>query len=369
LLAINETIKSIIMENDKVDYKIIKGKADEDELEQYRLTFEQNGSVRDIRNLFWLHQQNLVKTNTIFYAMSGGNVAAIYTALPVIFNFHGRKSKALQSIDTITDKSHRGKGLFPKLAGELYGNAKEEGFDLVYGFPNENSAPGFFKKLGWISFGEAPFLIKPMRLEYFIRKFLGRARDTENLDEKVNYPSPIRKDLGGKEYIEEIASFDKSYEHFWQEIALDLGVCVDRGTDYMNWRYVAKPGVQYSRYGFYKNGALKGVIVFTVLNKHQGRIGYVMELLYHKSGEDVGAELLKYAGRLFKSVKTDAVLSWCFRHSFNYTAYRKAGYYSLPVKFRPQHLFLGAKILNEKYNDLIADEKNWYISYSDSDTV
>ena len=166
------------MKNNGIDYKIVKGLADNDELDNYRLCFERNGTKRDIKNLQWLHQQNLAKVNTIYYAMNESKVAAIYTAMPVVFNINGEKKIALQSIDTLTDLEHRGKGLFPKLAAKLYDDAVENGFELVYGFPNENSAPGFFKKLKWSSFGEAPFLLKPMKITYFIKNFLKKSKIT-----------------------------------------------------------------------------------------------------------------------------------------------------------------------------------------------
>src|SRR5436190_1435872 len=96
------------------NYNIVKGIADNSELESYRLCFEKDGSKKDLLNLQWLHQRNLVNAHTIYYAMHGATVAAIYTAMPVIFNVNGFKKKALQSIDTLTDLEHRGKGLFPK---------------------------------------------------------------------------------------------------------------------------------------------------------------------------------------------------------------------------------------------------------------
>jgi len=108
--------------NSGADYKIIKGIADDEELENYRQCFKNNGTERDIKNLKWLHQQNLTNNHTIYYAIHNSTVAAIYTAMPVIFNINRHKAIALQSIDTITDANHRGKGLFPKLATKLVWN-------------------------------------------------------------------------------------------------------------------------------------------------------------------------------------------------------------------------------------------------------
>jgi hypothetical protein len=78
-----------------------------------------------------------------------GTPAAFYGvySCPLIFNkerFH-----AAQSGDTMTHKDHMGKGLFTLLAQKTYELAKELGVDFVFGFPNNNSFPGFQKKLDW----------------------------------------------------------------------------------------------------------------------------------------------------------------------------------------------------------------------------
>ncbi len=357
------------MENNSNEYLIVKGIADNKELENYRLCFEKNGTERDIKNLQWLHQQNLAGIHTIYYAMYGSSVAAIYTAMPVIFNIKGTRYTALQSIDTITDVGHRGKGLFPKLAAKLYEDAAEKGFELVYGFPNENSAPGFFKKLKWISFGEVPFLLKPLSITFFISKVFKRNKIKTPGSGYFFYAIPEKKELANNIYIKVLDSFGEDYDLVWQKVSEGIGLSVDRSAAYMNWRYVQKPGEQYSKCGVFIDGLLKGIIIFTIKNKHDGRIGYIMELIYDDTVQQAGDLLLKYAAQIFKKEKIDAALAWCFPHSFNYKSFRRSGYFNLPEKFRPQHLFFGVRSFNESNNKLIEHPENWYISYSDSDTV
>jgi GNAT superfamily N-acetyltransferase len=357
------------MENNSADYLITKGIADDAELENYRQCFIKNGTERDLRNLQWLHQQNLAATHSIYYAMQDNKVAAIYTAMPVVFLINGTRQKALQSIDTITDVDHRGKGLFPKLAARLYKDAEAAGFELVYGFPNENSAPGFFKKLQWIPFGEAPFLLKPLSLGYFFRKLLGRKSQDALADEQHVYKLPATKQVQKNTIISELATFDSAYDTLWMQVAAGISIAVDRSSGYMNWRYVTKPGANYSRCGIFENGHLKGIIVFTIKNKHNGRIGYIMELVYDPQRIDIGRQLLRYAAQICRQEGSDTMLAWCFPHSFNYKCFRAAGFFDLPVKLRPQHLFLGVRPFNQNNKELIAEKTNWYISYSDSDTV
>ena len=175
--------------------------------------------------------------------------------------------------------------------------------------------------------------------------------------------------MKGNFEIKEISKFDEKYDELYSAVSSQINIGVNRNAAYMNWRYIAKPDEIYARYGLYENNQLAGVVVFTLKNKHGGKIGYLMELLYDPKNEKAGKDLLKFCSRTLKKNNADLVLAWCFDHSFNYTCIRRNGYYKFPEKFRPQKLGFITKILNSKNTKDIYNIKNWYISYSDSDTV
>ena len=158
------------METIQTQYNIVKGNANDEELERYRECFYVNGTAKSLNILRWFHQQNLRNSNSIYYALTSdaGSIAAIYTYLPVILRCMGKLVNGMQSFDTLTDKNHRSKGLFIKLASKIEKEETLNNNELVYGFPNENSVHGFVNKLGFTYFGEVPFLIKPFRISYFI---------------------------------------------------------------------------------------------------------------------------------------------------------------------------------------------------------
>lgn len=352
-----------------MEFIISKGTGNDGELAQYCNCFRNNDMEKELDVMQWLHQQNLVQENTIYYAFDDDNIAAIYTAIPVYFKVKKNYSKSLQSVDTITDKKYRGKGLFPKLAKKLYADSTNNGYELVYGFPNENSAPGFFSKLGWTSFGEVPFLVKPLSLRFILKKVLKLAPKEKQLPEIHQYNIPQTIDIDSVSKIKVLDTFSTDYDALWQELSQDIDICVNRSAAYMNWRYIQKPGPGYSIFGYFVNDQLKGIVIFTITNKHGGRIGYLMELIFDKKHPEIGKTLLKKVTRFFKQEKVDAVLAWSLPHSFNYKCFLKTGYYNLPLKLRPQHLFFGVRPLNDTNAEPIRDLNNWYISYSDSDTV
>jgi len=78
-----------------------------------------------------------------------GEPAAFYGVYAHPVEYNGKTYVSAQSGDTMTHRSHTGKGLFTRLAKLTYALAKEHGVLFIYGFPNKNSYPGFVNKLSW----------------------------------------------------------------------------------------------------------------------------------------------------------------------------------------------------------------------------
>lgn len=74
---------------------------------------------------------------------------AFYGVIPTLLWYGGKSMLAAQSADTMTHHDYRNLGLFTRLANHTYTLCKLEGVRLVFGFPNQNSLPGFMNKLDW----------------------------------------------------------------------------------------------------------------------------------------------------------------------------------------------------------------------------
>lgn len=85
----------------------------------------------------------------IAYHKETGEPAAFYGVFPTFIVYDGKKYLAAQSGDTMTHPNHQKKGLFTKLAQTTFAYCEEIGIQLIYGFPNNNSFPGFIKHLGF----------------------------------------------------------------------------------------------------------------------------------------------------------------------------------------------------------------------------
>ncbi len=94
------------------------------------------------------------KIHVGFIAISENEeIAANYCVFPMILNYESKDLLIAQSGDTMTSPKHQKKGLFIQLANQTYALAEELGICLIFGFPNQNSFPGFKNKLNWVFHG------------------------------------------------------------------------------------------------------------------------------------------------------------------------------------------------------------------------
>jgi predicted N-acetyltransferase YhbS len=67
-----------------------------------------------------------------------------------------------QSLDTMTHPDFRGQGMFVALATECMELAFQRGVEALYGFPNDNSYPGFVRRLDWDHTGDVAGWVRPL---------------------------------------------------------------------------------------------------------------------------------------------------------------------------------------------------------------
>jgi GNAT superfamily N-acetyltransferase len=150
-------------------------------------------------------------------AVDGDVCAGLYIIWPVTLRLGSEDVLGAQSMDTMTHPDHRGRGLFTRLAEECFSIAERRGFEVVYGFPNENSYPGFVRRLNFDHAGDVPTWIHtPGRF--------GRRRSTD--------VEPLR----------DLAELAPLIEEFLSE----KDVCRVRKDDtWLRWRYEQRSGEDY----------------------------------------------------------------------------------------------------------------------------
>ncbi|MFW2137262.1 GNAT family N-acetyltransferase [Chryseobacterium sp. TY4] len=343
-------------------YKIVN--ISESTIDLYNSCFAINGNVKTYEKIKWQFLETPVNKQFVDIAVDEENnrVAAIYAIAPVQFVINSTIATGAQSLDTITDENYRGKGLFIKLAKDVYDKAATQQVKLVYGFPNGSSIHGFQKKLNWDVLDPVPFLLKPLKTKYFTNK-IGVLSWLPN----INIGRRHSADRSYK--IIASRSFPNEVNQLWLKFSKDIKVAVNRDKQYLDWRYVNKPDEDYIIRHIYKNDDYLGYVVFCIKEKHGGKVAYIMELIYDLENQKVGEELVKNAVNEIINQDADCILSWCLEHSPNFKVFKKYGFYNMPEKLRPIELHFGACAFEDALRPIVGKRESWYLSYSDSDTV
>jgi len=298
--------------------------------------------------LEWKFRANPSGPGLISVATKDGNIVGINAFIASTLHVGGARISGYQSMDTVVSPDVRGQGVFVKLVETFYDHSDDAA--VVYGFPNSNSAPGFFGKLGWMNFGAVPMLIRPLRTGYFLKRFFRSAPDFRVPLLSQPHPSPER-----------ITRFGQQDTKTWEKFSSSCQCAVQRDADFLNWRLIDHPTEKYEILR-----APDGTFVASTLTyKHGGRVGYVMEAI----GEEVAlTALIATTLRHLQFQGADVALAWCLPHSPNYRAYRRAGFFPLSKSLRPITVNFGARPLRSDVS-AVGDRKSWYVSYLDSDTV
>lgn len=297
--------------------------------------------------LEWKFLHNPKGLGMIASATNNGKVVGINAFMANMFQVDGDVRLGYQSMDTIVSPDVRGQGVFSKLVETFYDQCDAA---LVYGFPNSNSASGFFGKLGWKNFGAVPMLIRPLRTGYFLKRIVGIAAD-------FRIPLLSRAHASS----DRIARFTHQDTETWLKFSSSNFCSVHRDANFLNWRLMDHPTEKYDALRA-EDGSF---VVSSLTQKHAGCIGYVMEAI----GDE--ATLVALITTTLKGMQlrgADVALAWCLPNSPNYRAYRKAGFFHFPIGLRPIVVNFGARRLHGA-SPAIAEKSKWYVSYLDSDTV
>ncbi len=333
------------------------------DLERIRVLFAANGFPRTPSELAWIYRPERGVLPHVSFAESGGEAAALYATVPARFKVFGRDAMAVQSLDTMVDERFRGHGLFTRLARGVYQGLSDDGVPFVYGFPNGNSFHGFVSKLGWQSLDPVPFLFRPMSLGYVVSKFspwLGRM---------LRVRLPVFGSVRRTSLLDCLPPADQ-LDRLWLAFSIHFAVGRVRDHEFFLNRFSRHPRAVYRYRASYVDGRLVGLAVYCIELKHGGRIGYLMELMVEPSQEASVDCLISDVLRDMRDESCDGVLAWCFEHSPYRRAFLRRGFLPVPERIRPVELHIGFRTLSDESGaDGLSSRANWYISYSDSDTV
>ncbi len=351
---------------------------EEDDIDGLISLFERNfkktmGPTESKNHFIWEYLNNPLNIVAILIAKNDRDYMAQYALLPKKFSIFNKEYLCCLSLDTVTDVKYRGRGLFPLLANRLYALVKERGFYFTYGFPNKNSADGFFNKLKWIEIKGIGIMVKPVYLKnadysrvpkvgskYLVRlMYKSFARLNNLLFKRGMDPS-----LSFIEY----EKYDSIFDGIWSNFDNKEYVISVRDGEYIKWRYFDKPENNYRKFIVINGDNVAGYFVTSEIEKFGIKILFIIDFLLIE--KKYLYDILAYVEKIAKEsgcIMISSIVPISFRRIF-----LLSGFLPLPGVMFPQDLYFG--LLPHNINDegmvkKVTDFKNWYLSWSDIDVV
>ncbi len=341
--------------------------------EMLDMTIEYYGDDNDIANdNFIRHEYFSNPAGDAFIRLAYDDdkqcLAGQYIVIPREYAVDGRTYRSVLSLNTLTREAYRGQQIFTKLADAVYAECSRQNIYFCYGAPNQNSFPGFIKKLSFRDMGEVPLYLKvlnPVRI-------LGDKIHVNHHEKKEEKTLP--EDIYGKDGSILRITGDQSvlFDAFWKKICRKYPIIGVRNAAYMKWRYLDMPLREYMIYMAMKKGEPCGYVVVRVCTVSDMRCGMIVDFLVEHGMEDAANLLLEAAITYFKAHK--AGLAGCLmQRSSEESAYlQKKGFFICPKKMLPQPF----PVIYRQFHEVspeqganVEDFSQWFFTMGDYDVI
>jgi len=265
-------------------------------------------------------------------------VVGHYVVHPIPLEMFGEKTKALFSMSVMTHPEFQGRGIFTSLATEVYKKAISLGYEMLFGFPNANSASIHFNKLGWENNGKI--------IEYF--------KKTQAEDVKKNTCD-----------IVEVKSDDKRIDLIWDENKKKYPIIVPRTSAYLKWRFFSQleqsstnnSNSFYKLFIVIKNKLPKAYFILKFFNSEKSHIVD----MFGDEDREILHSILNFALEFSKEQKSKYLSFWTgkIQNSEIQKICKDEGF----LKGESSSYF-GTKNLLSKKN---VNQNDWHVTMSDSD--
>jgi len=316
----------------------------------------------------WQFQNNPSGKAICFVAESNGKIVGQYVTIPTRFSIQGKETLLAFSCDTMIHPGHRRQGMFSALARELYDSLETyPEINLVWGFPNDQSQPGFTGKLGWRMLPTLPLMVMP------IRPFRMMINALPLFKRLIKSPlGPIEKDVDfsfstkiQRLHVGPINHFDETFDALWQEHSTTAPIIQIRDSRYLQWRYLSVPEFDYRPFAVRHDGHLLGYGVIRMMSLKGQTFGVLVDLFpFPLESFSVLREIFSFAKRYVKAHGGDFLT--CLLPPKQTGILRKAGFRRVPEVINPKTWRLGYRFAGGGLSRKLDD---WHVTYGDTDVV
>lgn len=318
----------------------------------------------------WKILENPIKRGIYYVAEASDEIVGMTTITPKKLLVFGQYVYGAEIGDTFVHPGYQRRGIFSKLVNLSREQALDLGIDLIYGTPNENSLPGYEKRLNFPQIPSAQVynLVRPLNMKPVLESRLESQALASILTPlaRVYYGVRYRLDTGKTNHpdiqVEEISTFPENMEMLLNAAQLKYDWIMERSKKYLDWRFGANPDTYRILIARDSRGVL-GYLVAKIGSWRNLRVGYLADFLTIENDSRIFEELLSQAIKGFIDANLDMLACWSVANSHYDRILRSNGFQvhkPIPIiSYRKSKI--GAEILDR--------DVRWHFTMADSDNI
>jgi ribosomal protein S18 acetylase RimI-like enzyme len=318
------------------------------------------GRSREPASFDWKYRQNPAGAAEISVAESEGEIVSVACALPLRMRVGSEAARGALSVDVATRPELRGRGVYGRVARNLWARLAERGFALTCGFTNRFSTRLTLQALGRREVGPLPLRVRPLAP-------LRLGLDWLRLGAPSHDPGPAPAPRGE---IHVLDGFDERFDATWARLEPHVDVAVVRDAAYLGWRYGAHPERPYETLGLVRGSEVLGYLIWRPLDRFGTRTAFVVDLAAAPEDARAASALLAAAAERARErgARLLALLSWPGAPT-HASACRFAPLRVPPRLFPQVNVFSAISHRAEPSTAGLAEPARWWIGWGDSDVV
>lgn len=315
----------------------------------------------------WKLLANPAGVGLFHVADDGGQVVGITTITPKRIQLRGKPTLGAEIGDTFTHPDYQRQGMFSALVSLTREKASLARMEFIYGTPNDQSRPGYEKKL---NFAQVPSsrvynYVRPLNVAPVLSVHLGRPNVARLLAPVIGlafhtvyrFRSPGKKGVD----ISLVSEFPQDITDLFEHCASKYGWILRRDKEYLDWRFLANPD-QYHIWIASREGKTAGYLVTREGHFGELRGGYLADFLVKEDFPEVFQELLFSAASSLRSAGVDFLAAWAVKASLYQRILSRCGF----LQLKPVPIIC---YKNDVGLQFVEGQHRWHFTISDSDNI
>ena len=315
----------------------------------------------------WKILSNPVGAGLFHVADDDGQVVGITTVTSKRLHVRSKDIDGAEIGDTFTHPRYQRQGMFTALVNLTREKALDSGLKFIYGTPNDQSLPGYEKKL---NFGQIPGAhvynyVRPVNVSSVLALLTGYPVLARALGPlfSAGFEALFRFRLPRLKGVTIAChnTFPEDVEQLWGDVSCKYDWILKRDKKYLDWRFIRNAD-DYLICIARREGNTVGYLVAKLGQFGDLTVGYLADFLVKEECPNIFAALVTSAANSFQTVGVDMFSAWVVRGSIYQKVLARFGF----LRYKPVPIIC---YKNELGLEIINGQNRWHFTIGDSDNI